>query len=45
MFVALENLDDNEDINRTTEKIRQYIKITAEEGQYGGKQRETWFNK
>jgi hypothetical protein len=31
MFVALENLDDNVYTNRTTEKIRQYIKITADE--------------
>jgi hypothetical protein len=31
-FAALENLSDNEDINRTWEDIQDNIKISAEEG-------------
>jgi len=32
MFAALENLNDNEDINRAWENIEENIKTTAKEG-------------
>jgi hypothetical protein len=45
-FTALENLDDNVDINRTWENIRDNIKISAIESldHYELKQHKPWFD-
>jgi hypothetical protein len=45
-FAGLENLDDNVDINRAWENIRENIKISAKEnlGHYELNQHKSWFN-
>jgi hypothetical protein len=45
-FAALENFDDNVDMNRAWENIRENIKISAKEslGHYELQQRQPWFD-
>ena len=44
-FAALENLSDDEDVDRTLEKIKENIKTSAKEslGLHGLKQNKPWF--
>jgi hypothetical protein len=44
-FAALENLNDNEDVNRTWENIKENIKLSTKEslGLYELKQHRPWF--
>ena len=46
-FATLENLSDNEDINRAWENIKENIKTSSKEslGLYGLKQHKPWFDK
>jgi len=46
-FVALENLDDDEDTNRTWENIKENIKTSAKDslGLHELKQHKSWFDK
>jgi hypothetical protein len=46
MFAALENMDDNGDINRAWETIKENIRISAKEsiGQWESKFYKPWFD-